>query len=130
MLGNAEKLFFQLCRKQWVLWGTRGGSLLIITAECTAQTTTLHSHHEGYNTSNLILIIFAASMVTYSVFRLHGVYRRSTTDLEHNISFVYNLKTLVKCNKICHCALPLIVCIVCFTSGFYRLCLCLSQLIK
>lgn len=51
MLGNAEKLFFELCRKQRALWGwdTRGGSLLIITAERAAKTALLHSHYEEYN---------------------------------------------------------------------------------
>ncbi len=86
MLGNAEKL---LWRKQWALWGTRGGSLLIITAECAAQTTALHSHHDGYNTLHLILNIFTASLAIYHAFWLHSIYRKSVTDLEHAKSFVY-----------------------------------------
>lgn len=119
MLGNAEKLFFQLCRKQWALWGMRGGSLLIITAERTAQTTALHSHHEGYNTLHLTLNIFAASMDIYPAVWLHRIYRKSLTDLEQTNSFVYNLKTWWK--SIRHVSHLL------FLFPFVKLCWCLSD---
>lgn len=83
---------------------SRGGSLLIITAERTAQTTALHSLHKGYNTLHLTLNIFPASVVTYHDFWLHSISRRSCTDLQHANSFVENHESLLESNKSCQCA--------------------------
>lgn len=70
------KLFSELCRKQQELWGMRGGGrgcLFNYPAECAAQQTVLHNHHEGQNTLCLMFNSVVAYSTIYPAFWSHCI---------------------------------------------------------
>ena len=110
MFGNAEKLFLQLCRKQWALWGTNGGSLLIIMAERAAQT---KQHYTVTMKDALlpILNIFAAVYILcfLATQSLQKEHHRAESQICVRVCKILKLIS----NRICHHASSLHACLVC-----------------